>query len=390
MQGCDRNSIYFHTVTKGRRARNQLTVIENEAGTSFFEEDEISKVFAEFCTDLFSTKGQMDIQLVDRALSFRITPDINKALEAIPSEAEVSSAIFSINPEKALGPDGFSAGFYKSLWSTLGPDIYREVQNFFISGSMEQKINETYLCLLPKGTAPKKPSEYRPIAFCNVRYKVIAKILTRRLQPFLNGIISKHQSAFVPNRDITDNVLITHETLHYLKTSGATKRCSMVVKTDMSKAYNRIEWRFLETVLRKLGFSYAWIRRVMECVTTVFYSCLINGAQRDIFTPSRGLWQGDPLSPYLFILCTEVLSGLWNEAHVTGRLKGLQFSRQSPFINHLLFVDDTVFFCKTNESNCSHLMKIIRQYEDSSGQRINYDKSTVTFSSKTSQDIMIA
>ena len=387
LQGGDKNSAYFHAVTKGRRARNKLTVIENEVGTPFFEEDEIGKVFAEYYSELFTSKDQADIQLIDRALTCKITSDINQVLDAVPSETEVRDAIFAINPDKAPGPDGFSAGFYQSFWSTLGPDIYREIRNFFESNMMEERINETHICLLPKGTAPKKPSEYRPIALCNVRYKVIAKILTRRLHPYLNDSISNHQSAFVPKRAIQDNVLITHETLHYLKCYGATKRCSMVVKTDMSKAYDRIEWSFLHAVLRKLGFSTNWIQKVMDCVTTVTYSCLINGVPREQIIPSRGLRQGDPLSPYLFILCTEVLSGLCLNAHLSGGLKGLQVARKSPFVNHLLFADDTVFFCKTNESNCKNVTRILKPYKDSFGQCINFTKSTVTFSSKTPQAI---
>lgn len=123
----------------------------------------------------------------------------------------------------------------------------------------------------------------------------------------------------------------------------------------------------------------------MDCVTKITYSCLINGVPRDQIGPSRGLRQGDPLSPYLFILCTEVLSGLCYNVQLSGGLKGLQVARKSPFVNHLLFADDTVFFCETNESNCSHLTRILKQYEDSSGQCINFTKSTVTFSSKTPQ-----
>lgn len=248
---------------------------------------------------------------------------------------------------------------------------------------MNPRINETLICLIPKGSAPKTASEYRPIALCTIRYKIIAKILTRRLQSILAELISFHQSAFVPGRAISDNILITHETLHYLKSSKAEKRCSMVIKTDMSKAYDRIEWGFLEEVLKRLGFRRIWIGWVMECVTTVSYSFLVNGAVYGRVTPSRGLRQGDPFSPYLFILCTEVLSGLCKNAQIDGSLWGLQVTQKSPFVNHLLFADDTMLFCKTDVKNCKALKNILKRYEKSSGQSINLDKSTVTFSAKT-------
>lgn len=222
--------------------------------------------------------------------------------------------------------------------------------------------------------------EYRPIALCNVQYKIIAKILTGRLQQFLPKLISQHQTAFVPGRAISDNVLITHETLHYLKTSEASKRCSMVIKTDMSKAYDHIEWGFLEEVMKRMGFRNIWIGWITECVTSVTYSFLINGAPLGKVRPSRGLRQGDSLSPYLFILCTEVLSGLCKNAQEKGSLLGLQVAQRSPHINHLLFADDTMVFCKTNERNCRVLSSILRKYERSSGQSINLSKLTITFS----------
>lgn len=164
--------------------------------------------------------------------------------------------------------------------------------------------------LIPKITRPRKVADYRPIALCNTHYKIIAKILTTRLQPILGSLISKQQSAFVKHRAISDNVLITHEVLHYLQTSGSRVRCSMAFKTDMSKAYDRIEWGFLERVLKRLGFHDIWVSWIMECVSSVSYSFLINGAALGKVTPSRGIRQGDQLSPYLFILCSEVLSGL--------------------------------------------------------------------------------
>ena len=249
---------------------------------------------------------------------------------------------------------------------------------------MDKRINETHICLLPKISGLKCPSEFRPIALCNVRYKIIAKILTLRLQKFLDTIVLMHQSAFIPGSAITDNILITHETLNFLKVSEATKRCSMVVKTDMSKAYDRIEWAFLEKVLQQFGFEAVWINWVMECVTTVSYSYLINGR----VYPKRGLRQGDPLSPYLFILCTEVLTGLCFREQQSGCFNGQRVARKSPLVNHLLFADDTVFFSSTSIKSCTSLMRILKRYEDCSGQCINLEKSTISFSSRTPEAIM--
>lgn len=132
-----------------------------------------------------------------------------------------------------------------------------------------------------------------------------------------------------------------------------------------------------------MGFHETWITWAMECVSSVSYSFLVNGTPQGQVLPSRGLRQGDPLSPYLFILCTEVLSGLCRRAQEDGSLKGIKVARGSPPINHLLFADDTMFFCRSDQKSCQALASLISKYERASGQSINYNKSSITFSSKT-------
>lgn len=135
-------------------------------------------------------------------------------------------------------------GFYQTFWDVIGEDVYRDIREFFVSSFLHPRQTETHLRLIPKGMGAHRVSDYQPIALCNTHYKIIAKILSKRLQPLLQVLISPSQSAFVPGRAITDNVLITHEVLHYLRQSDTRKHVSMAVKTDMSKAYDRIKWSF--------------------------------------------------------------------------------------------------------------------------------------------------
>ena len=137
----------------------------------------------------------------------------------------------------------------------------------------------------------------------------------------------------------------------------------MAVKTDMSKAYDRLEWSFLRNVMTQTGFHPVWIQWIMECVSSVSDSFLINGSAQDRVLPSRGIRQGDPLSPYLFILCSEVLSSLCRKAQEQGKLKGIKVARQAPPLNHLLFADDTMFFCNSDPGACSELINILDMYE---------------------------
>lgn len=151
----------------------------------------------------------------------------------------------------------------------------------------------------------------------------------------------------------------------------------------MYKAYDRVEWRFLANVLKRLGFHENWTNWIMQCVTTVTYSYLVNDTSYGEVQPERGIRQGDPMSPYLFILCGEVLSGLCKNAAKNGSLQGIRVARGCPRINHLLFADDTMFFCQSSAKNCETLVEILLRYGEASGQQINKSKSSITFSSKT-------
>ena len=237
----DKNSGFFHATTRIRRGINKFSVIENDAGEAVYEESEILEVIIEYFSNLFTSSNALSIDVVEEAISSRIPEDTNNKLITIPTAKEVCDAVFNIHPDKAPGPDGFSAGFFRTNWSTVGPAVTTEVIEFFRDETWPQNINLTHIRLIPKIKSPKVVADYRPIALCNVYYKIISKILMRRLQPILDSIIAENQSAFIPGRAITYNIMITHETLHFLRRSGAKKHCLMAVKTDMSKTYDRLE-----------------------------------------------------------------------------------------------------------------------------------------------------
>lgn len=217
-------------------------VIEDEANQAVYTESQITKVITDYYQQLFTLEEGERKSIVEQAPKPCISDKTNKELIKIHSPAEIKQALFSIHPDKASGPDGFSACFFQSNWNTVKAKLISEIQQFFSTGKLPKKINATHVRLIPKISSPKKISDYWPIALCNVYFKVISKILTLRLQPILHDMVSENQSAFVLQRAISDNVLITHETLHYLKTSKAKKKVYMAVKSDMTKAYDRIEW----------------------------------------------------------------------------------------------------------------------------------------------------
>ncbi|KAA3472068.1 reverse transcriptase [Gossypium australe] len=157
----------------------------------------------------------------------------------------------------------------------------------------------------------------------------------------------------------------------------------MAVKLDMSKAYDRVEWRFLEKMMRKMGFDPKWIRLIMKCIPTVSYSVVLDNQAGSVFNPTRGIRQGDPLSPFLFLICGEGLSSLIRLAQKEENLKGVKASRRGPQISHLLFADDCITFGEATERGAGLLKRLLQEYRRCSGQIVNFEKTTVFFSSNT-------
>lgn len=292
---------------------------------------------------------------------------------------EVKQSVFSIGASRAPGPDGLTAAFYQQFWDSLGPLITAEVQRFFEAGVFPVDFNHTNLCLIPKIQPPTTMKDFRPIALCNVLYKIVSKILVARLKPFLTDVVSPNQAAFIPRRQIHDNILLAHEVFHSLRVKERCAKSYMAIKTDISKAYDCIEWSFLEEVMRRKGFCDRWITLIMQCVTSVSFSVLINGSPYGRIQPSRGLRQGDPLSPSLFILTADVLSSMMTHAEVSHNIIPLRLSVGGPPVSHLLFADDSLFFVKVDYRNSENLITIFDEYEKASGQQINREKSTITF-----------
>ena len=163
------------------------------------------------------------------------------------------------------GPDGLHAIFFKRFWNLLEDDLVDEVLDAIHNKAIPDGWNNTIIVMIPKVENPDKVTQFWPISLCNVVYKVISKMLSNRLKTILPDIISDHQSAFVPGRLITDNILLAYECIHTIKKKKG-KRGLYAVKLDMHKAYDRVEWVFLEKMMLKLGFDQRWIKLIMVCV----------------------------------------------------------------------------------------------------------------------------
>ena len=218
--------------------------------------------------------------------------------------------------------------FFQKYRSIVGTNVSNLVLNVLNHDMSVSEINKTNIALVPKNKNPQKMTDFRPNSLCNVVHKLSSKTLANRLKAILPFIMLENQSAFVANKLITDNILVAYEIMHYLKHKRGRNDSFMVIKLDMSKAFDRVEWSFIEMIMRKIGFDESWIDLVMKCITSVTYLVIINGSVHGSIVPTRGLKQGDPLSPYLFLLCVEGFSALINEA---GRyIHMLGFSKNQP------------------------------------------------------------
>ncbi|KAL0451820.1 UNVERIFIED_CONTAM: LINE-1 retrotransposable element O protein [Sesamum latifolium] len=296
-----------------------------------------------------TSPSEDDIEAVIGGMLPRVSDAMNEILTQPYTAEEVNLAISHMHPYKSPGPDGMSPVFFHKYWHIVGPETTRFVLEFLNHRIFYATYNYTYVVLIPKIPNPETLSHFRPISLCNITYKIASKVLANRLKPLLPTIISESQSAFIPGRLITDNILVAYEINHYLAHKYGGKMGYAALKLDLSKAYDRVEWTFLERVLLRLGFHPDFIYLIIDGV------------------PSR-----------------EALSHLISQAEVNGDIRGVAVSRHGPRVSHLLFADDTLIFCQASFEAFQCVQRLLENFEKASGLKVNLDKSSVAFSRNTS------
>ena len=232
----------------------------------------------------------------------------NEERESINGDAsveEIKNALWSLKAFKAPGLDGLHAGFFHRFWLIVGNSVIDLVKKVFVERKVPEFLNWTHIVFIPKIQGPEMLGNYRPISLCNTVYKVITKIIVARLRPFLEKLISLLQAAFVLGRKGIDNAIIVQEIVHTLSKKKG-KVGYMAIKVDLEKAYDKLEWSFIRGMLIRANLLADLTDLIISCVFIVSASILVNGEALDPM-------QGDPFSPYLFILCMDFLGQIIQE-----------------------------------------------------------------------------
>ncbi|XP_019246545.1 PREDICTED: uncharacterized protein LOC109226206 [Nicotiana attenuata] len=383
----DMNTSFFHNHVNGKRKKLQLKRINNGSGVWIEDQEQLATAAMDFYKNQFTTEGDAsDFSLLNNIPSM-VTMDENLELSRMPT-LEVRDAVFELSGESASGPDGFTGLFYHSCWDVIGANTHNMVLHFYGGVALPKSITHTNLVLLPKKPRVETFSDLRPISLSHFINKVFSRVLHDILEGFLPSLISPNQFRFVKGRSIFENILLTQEIVTDTRLRG--KPANVVIKLDMAKAYDSVSWKYLLHVLRKMGFSEHFIIMVWNLVSINWYSLLVNGQALGFFKSTRGVKQGDPLSPALFILSAEVLSGSLNKLFEHKSFMGFGMPKWSDPLNHLAYADKTIIFASAHPPSLSKIMAVLGSYERISGQMINKDKSSYYMHSKVANGLFQA
>ncbi|GKA84945.1 RNA-directed DNA polymerase, eukaryota, partial [Tanacetum coccineum] len=365
----DENSKYYHGILN--KKRNQLSIRGVLVERDWVENPNMVK--NEFLNHF---KNRFDRpKSVRPMLNMEFPHHLNSMqqldLEAEVSNEEIKKAVWDCGVDKSSGPDGFTFGFYKRFWSLIEKDVLAAVKYFFHYSRIPKGCNSSFIALIPKTPEAKMVKDFRPISLIGSLYKIIAKILANRLVVVLGDIVNEVQSAFVADRQILDGPFILNEVLQWCKLK---KKHSFILKIDFEKAYDSVRWDYLDDVLRKFGFGEKWCGWIQECLRSSWGSVLVNGSPTEEFQFFKGLKQGDPLSPFIFILVMESLHISFKRVVDAGMFNGIVLNSVM-HLSHMFYADDAVFMGQWSTKNIDTIIYVLKCFHRASGLSINLSKS---------------
>ncbi|KAL2231024.1 UNVERIFIED_CONTAM: Transposon TX1 uncharacterized protein [Sesamum indicum] len=335
--------VFFRKIAQ-RRATRRILQINDEHGTTHTDPGEVVHEFVSYYQNLLGGNRRrtlVDINYLRPWARHILSNEEASHLLAPFSPEEVKLAVFDIAEDKAPGPDGYSSGFYKAAWPVVGAEVIRAVLEFFSTGRLLKQVNSTVLALIPKVHTPMS-------------------------------------AAFIPGRSIGDNIMLAQELFMGYNQARLTPRCAL--KVDIRKAYDTVEWDFLVATLQLFGFPPTFTRWIEECISTTSFSVGLNGTPHGFFAGARGLRQGDPLSPFLFVLVMEVLHIGYMQLIEQDMQFKYHWKCEPTRVFQLGFADDLLLFCRADLDSFRVLKVGLDRFAEWSGLRLNIQKSHIIIS----------
>lgn len=369
----DENSRFFHGMVKWRHRANSINGLLLN-GEWVDEPAAVKEGVKLFFERKFKEVESEDPNLDGISFNQLSDGDNNWLVEDFDM-AEIKTAVWECEGNKSPGPDGYNFSFLKKFWDLVSVDVKRMVDDFSIHDRWPRGTNSSFITLIPKCASPQGLNDFRPISLVGCLYKIITKILAARMKRVLPKVIHDTQYAFLEGRGMLDSVVIANEVIHEAKSVGMS---AMVFKVDFEKAYDSVRWKFLFYMLRRMNFGEKWIKWVKGCLESSYVSVLVNGSPTNEFKMEKGVRQGDPLAPFLFLVVAEGLNGLLREAVLKEKFKPCKVGRGLGVeVGLLQFADDALFLGEASLSNMVTLKCILRCFELVSGMKINFHKSKI-------------
>lgn len=364
----DMNSTFFHKSVRIRRHNNLISSLLDSEGNLVSDLSQINETFINHFTSLWNNTGSRSFdQILDSIPNDLPCLDDNhiRSLTAEVTRDEIFNTIKSLPSGKSPGPDGMNAEFYKFFMDDLSDLLLNAIKYFFSHAVMPKAWGKTFIVLIPKKEHPKFVSDFRPISLCNVAYKIVTKILANRLKGVIGHLIGREQCGFIPGRSPLDNIIAAQEIFHSIN-SDRSYPPRMVIKVDIEKAYDTLNWDSILATMTKMNFPNLWISYIKACLNSTSFSILVNGRPTDWISPKRGVRQGDPLSPYLFILVAQNLTLMLNFANRHGFIPGFSSSLRYNF-NHLMYADDLILITTASRKSARNIKLCLDFYHHISG-----------------------
>lgn len=381
----DQNTNFFHRLTQVRNSNNYIRSFLLANGESVSDPIAMGQIAISHFKNILAPLNppiSTSTPLWFQELSdYRFPLELLGSVSSYPEPEEITSMLFKLNSNKSPGPDGLTPGFFKAAWPVVGPDVLAGIRSFFRFGHMPPALNSTILSLVPKHSGASAVGDFRPISCCNTIDKLISKLLVRRLKPLLPTMILPNQTAFVQGRLLVENTLLASEIVHGYHRDKSPSR--ITIKVDIAKAFDTINWSFIFNCLQGMSLPSQLIHWVHACVTSPSFMIGFNGTVQGFFKSNRGLRQGDPLSPYLFVIAMNCLSLLLDKAAEEGKF-GYHYACRDTKLTHLCFADDLLIFCDGSLQSVKNVLEVLESFKQLSGLSVSISK-TCFFSSGVHQ-----